>query len=367
MKAAYTTEKNPEKAAAAIFEQLSETAPRMVLFFASSEYDPEALSREMQGAFTDCPTVGCTTAGEIVSGRMLKGAVTAMGFSASTLVDARVQLVRDLSGPGGVEAAFKNFAAHFGTPMAQLDPMTHIGIILIDGLSGAEERIMEHIGDMTNIQFIGGSAGDDLKLKASHVFADGAAHSGAAVLALLKPGVAFDTIKTQSFQETGRELTATEVDEGRREVIRFNGRPASQVYAEAVGAAPDAASERFMHNPVGLMAGGEPYVRSPQQIIGDRIKFYCNVKEGMTLSLLESTDIVADTRKAIVDKKAEMGDLRGIVNFHCILRTLELEDKGLTDAYGKLFSHIPTVGFSTYGEQYIGHINQTSTMLVFGK
>jgi len=49
----------------------------------------------------------------------------------------------------------------------------------------------------------------------------------------------------------------------------------------------------------------------------------------------------------------------------CILRTLELESKGITEAYGKLFTDIPTIGFSTYGEEYIGHINQTSTMLVF--
>jgi len=28
-------------------------------------------------------------------------------------------------------------------------------------------------------------------------------------------------------------------------------------------------------------------------------------------------------------------------------------------------SGIPAVGFSTYGEQYLGHVNQTSTILVF--
>ena len=47
------------------------------------------------------------------------------------------------------------------------------------------------------------------------------------------------------------------------------------------------------------------------------------------------------------------------------MRKLELENKNLTDEYGALFSSVPTVGFSTYGEQYIGHINQTATMLVF--
>ena len=59
-----------------------------------------------------------------------------------------------------------------------------------------------------------------------------------------------------------------------------------------------------------------------------------------------------------------MGSISALINFHCILRTLELEQKGLMAEYGKIFS-IPTIGFSTYGEEYIGHINQTSTMLAF--
>jgi hypothetical protein len=53
---------------------------------------------------------------------------------------------------------------------------------------------------------------------------------------------------------------------------------------------------------------------------------------------------------------------RGIVSFHCILRTLQLRDECRVEAYGELFAGTPMVGFSTYGESSIGHINQTSTM-----
>lgn len=120
-----------------------------------------------------------------------------------------------------------------------------------------------------------------------------------------------------------------------------------------------------MTHPVGLMFEDEPYVRSPQQVQDKSMVFYCNIKEGMELEILESTNIVEDTKKAVEDKKKELGNISGIINFHCILRTLELEQKNMTELYGKIFTDIPTIGFSTYGEEYIGHINQASTMLVF--
>ena len=69
--------------------------------------------------------------------------------------------------------------------------------------------------------------------------------------------------------------------------------------------------------------------------------------------------------KAVEKKLKESGKISGIINFSCILRAQELEEKNQTEAYGKIFAGIPTIGFNTYGEELIFHINQTATMLVF--
>jgi hypothetical protein len=246
-----------------------------------------------------------------------------------------------------------------------MDLQKYAGLVLIDGLSGCEEKLIEKIGDLTDITFIGGSAGDDLQFKQTLVSASGMSYTNAAVLILMKLKNGFDIIKTQSFSSTGKKLLATRVNEAQRTVMEFNGKPATDAYAELLGIQESSCNTLFMKNPVGLMLGDEPYVRSPQQTKGKNIVFYCNIREGMQLDILESGDIVNDTRKAITDKLKTHPSLKGIINFNCILRTLELEQKNQCDAYGKLFSSIPTIGFSTYGEAYIGHINQTATMFVF--
>ncbi|MDD2458531.1 MAG: diguanylate cyclase [Eubacteriales bacterium] len=95
------------------------------------------------------------------------------------------------------------------------------------------------------------------------------------------------------------------------------------------------------------------------------MKLFCNLLEGMEVHLLEATDIVADTQIALEKKLAEFGPFEGILNFNCILRTQQLHRMNQLDAYADLFKSYPSAGFSTYGEEYIGHINQTATMLVF--
>lgn len=347
-------------------DQLAPMAPALVIFFASLQHAPDVISQSMQNAFPKAQVFGCSTAGEITSGQMLSDSVVAMGFSAAAALDMKIEVVQDLQKRSAIEQAFKNFEAHYGQPVGAMDPSRHVGILLIDGMAGTEENFIETLGDLTNVPFIGGSAGDDLKFSGTYVYANGKTYTNAAVLALLKPGLSFSFIKTQSFRFLGKTLRVTKADEAKREVQQFNDKPAVQAYAEAIGVPVGEVSQHFMRNPIGLVVEGEPYVRSPQRIKDDTMVFYCSVKEGMDLSLLESTNMISDTRQAIAQAQKELGNISGIINFDCILRTLDLRQQNLCSDYGKLFDSFPTVGFSTYGEQYIGHINQTSTMLVFG-
>jgi hypothetical protein len=360
---AYSSKESVDVVVQDLQEQLKGLEAKMVLYFASSLYAPESLSQKMQEAFPGATVFGCSTAGEIASGKMLKNSVVAMAFNRQAIKDVRVEVIEDLNKES--RSSFDSFERYFNKSMADMDPKQHVGIILIDGLSGKEELIIDRIGDLTNIDFIGGSAGDDLKFAATHVYANGKSYSNAAVLAILEPATEFTCLKTQSFKVLPQKLVVTMANEAKREVLEFNDMPAAAAYAKALGIPVEDAAGRFMHNPVGLVIDGEPFVRSPQQIKDGSMIFYCSVVEGMELSILESTDVLDDTMKALEEAKAKMGTVSGVVNFNCILRTLELEEKQATKEYGELFADTPTIGFSTYGEQYIGHINQTATMLVF--
>ena len=159
-------------AGAALAAQLG--SPAVVVYFASPKYAPEALAAAVAGAFPSATTFGCTSSGELVSGAMTKCAVVAMGFDADVVSRAEVALVSGIKDSvDGIDKAFADWEGRVGQKMLDLDPERWIGLVLVDGLSGAEERVMDRIGNLTNVNFIGGSAGDDVAFKKTFVAAAG--------------------------------------------------------------------------------------------------------------------------------------------------------------------------------------------------
>lgn len=364
IKSGYSINPNIEEAVKEIKQQITINDPRLIVFFASSIYNQEQIAKLMKESFNKADVIGCSTSGEIASGKVLNNSVVAMGFDKQNVEDVKVEVIENIKNDADPQSVLNSFEKYYNENLSDMDIQKYFGLVLIDGLSNSEEKLMDKIGTKINVNFIGGSAGDDLKFQETNVYCNGKCYTNAAVLALVKSGSEFAILKTQSFKPLEKCFVATQVDEANREIFQLDGKPAVDVYAEAVNNSHESISEAFMTNPIGVMVGDEPFVRSPQQVTANGIKFYCNVVEGTELRLLQSTDIVRDTKNDLNNKLAEIGNISGIINFNCILRTLELQSKNKTEAYGKIFSDIPTIGFSTYGEEYIGHINQTAVLLL---
>jgi hypothetical protein len=349
-----------------IREQLSDVDACMVLYFASPIYPAVAISKEMADAFAGIHTVGCTTAGEMGPSKMGQDSIVAMAWSKAALKDVKIEVLENIqTDTEAVAKAFKSFEKLLGKPMKHLDPSQYAGMVMIDGLSGCEENLNDQLGNLTNVPFVGGSAGDNCMFRRTCLFVDGRAYTNAAVLLLMEPTKGYAILKTQSFITTDQKLTPTKVDEKRRMVIEFNGKPATEAYANVLGISVEDLAKNLGEYPLGLVFDEHNFfVRSPMKIEGTSVAFYCSVKDGQELTVLCPGDIVTDTRADLAEIEQQCGGVQAIVDFNCCLRVLELNRKNRLKAYSEIFGHVPAIGFATYGESYIGHINQTSTMLL---
>jgi hypothetical protein len=115
------------------------------------------------------------------------------------------------------------------------------------------------------------------------------------------------------------------------------------------------------------MIDGQPWIRSPQQVLPDGgIRLGCQVLDGAELHVMQSMDLVADTRREIARVAGVLGGtISGGLAFNCVLRRLELDAKNLHGPFLEAFSGMEMCGFHTYGESWLGHINQTLTGLWF--
>jgi hypothetical protein len=298
---------------------------------------------------------------------MLENSVVLLALGKDVVKHATVSVASDVESDATVRRAVQTLGAAVGSSLAALHPERYVGLVLHDGLNAAEERVMGQLSQLTNVPFVGGSAGDDLKFERTVVFANFHPTTGTSAFALIEPARPYQILKTQSFSVRSEVLTATEVDEAKRIVKRFNGKPAAREYCARLGISLEQAPLYFRRNPVGLvMPDGEPYVRGLQRVAGDDIVFFCQIMEGASVHLLEAGDMIERTRQDLAATLKRLEHPRALINFDCVERRAELKRTGQCDEYAALFNRVPSIGFSTYGESYIGHINQTATMLLLG-
>ena len=352
-----------------LVQQIRQPEMSGVIFFCSSQHGLGELGSAMAKAF-DCPVVGCTTSGEIGPSGYCQHSLVGAGI-ASTELKLHHRLIRPISSFGLEQS--RDLAAEIKAGLkfsSDFNSKNMFGMLLIDGLSMAEEQVVASLfHSFDRVPLLGGSAGDDLEFKQTRVYFDGAFHDGAAVFTLFETTLPFTVFKTQHFEPTGAKLVITESDPPRRVVSEINGGPAAEEYARAVGLEIDELTPMiFSTHPVMLKIGGEYYVRSIQKVNPDgSLTFYCAIDNGLVLTVAEGVDLVSNLEEQVAKLRRELGDIKLLIGNDCILRRLEIFDKGLQERVQNVLAPCNFVGFSTYGEQYNAvHVNQTLTGVAIG-
>jgi hypothetical protein len=370
VRSAYSASADAATAVEELISAFGDVDAAAVLFFNSPSLDGTTIANRLIREYGPAPVIGCTTAGEFNERRNSTGGVSAVVLP-SGIVRRAVASMADLSDiDGGLATSIRHIEDRLGVVLRDADPFRYVGLVLMDGTHGSEERVNEVLGNHAPLMsFVGGSAGDDLQFTKTHVFCGETVSDNAAALLVLECAVPFTVVKTCSFRPSGRRFVITDADLDQRIVWELDGRPATEVYAEATGYAVDELADKaFMLHPLGLMIDDEPWIRSPYQVVDGRgIKFFCQILPGMEVDLMNSTDLIGDTRRSIREAVEDLGgSAAGAVMFNCILRRLEMDQKDLGDEFVSALGGIPASGFHTYGESWLGHINQTLTAVVFG-
>lgn len=361
---ARTIQRDPAKAVSELRDAMEQEEMQLVLFFCSADYDLNTVAAEWNRNF-QCEVIGCTTAGQIDSTGITKSGIVAVSFSGETDVKTyEIDLNR-------VECDILKISEQIAQNIQPDDYKKTFGILLIDGLSGAEEMVTALLyQNLPNIPVVGGSAADNFKFKKTQVFYHGNFKSGRAVLLLVQTERPFVPIKMTHVEPSDRLVVVTGSDPLKRVIRELNGEPAAACYARAVGMpVSELNASVYSANPLVLELAGREYVRSIARANADgSLDLFCTIQDGVVLSIGRAKDPLATIQCGLEKVERSVGKPALIILFNCALSQLEYDRFGITSEVGKIFQSCNVIGFNTFGEQYNGvHLNQTLTGIALGE
>ena len=355
---------NPDASAAgsaAASAALAGDDPKLLVVFCSDSYDlPQllsAISRHAPGT----PLIGCTTAGEIATGRAATSSVVVTafggpGFAVHTAVAPNAST--------RLREAGEQVAAELAAPLA-----THphqVAILLSDALAGDQREVIRGAYSVlgATVPFVGGCAGDDFKLSATSQFFDGEVVSDSLVGALLASDAPLGIGVRHGWRPVGEPILVTRSAQNR--VYTLDDRPALDVYLERFDAPeeartdPAAFAQFSMTHPLGLgrrsTEEGARYVASANFEDGS-LNMIAEVPQGGIVWFLEGdVESVLGATEEACREAVEALDGRDplvLLAFDCAARRLVLGDDGIERETKLIAEHAcaaPVAGFYSYGE-----------------
>ncbi|MGW0516193.1 FIST signal transduction protein [Crossiella sp. NPDC003009] len=213
--------------------------PRLLLVFASVNYDPASVAEGLAMAAPGVPVIGCSSRGEISPAGSRGSSIVAIafggpGFAVTTAVAEAVSGRQRLAG-AEVAAAVEDDS---GLPH-------RVVLLLTDSLVREQESILRGCYGVlgAGVPMVGGAAAERREagnhLSAStFLLHDGKVHTDAVVAATLASTGPLSVSVRHGWRKFGEPMIVTSTGEGR--VYTLDDRPAMDVYLDRLGAPPEA-------------------------------------------------------------------------------------------------------------------------------
>lgn len=317
---------------------------------------------------------GGTSGGEIGPDGFQDGTIVAIALHGPH-VRAGVHLVTGFSSFNllRVASVTAQLARAIGRDLGSLDPSRHVWMLHLDGLAGREDCFTPYFATHApRLPLVGGSFADGERMEQVKVVAGGGVHHDAGVVVLLEYDRPFEVLCHTHLEFTERWVEVTDTAQQGRLLTGLDGRPALEVYAEALGLAPtEIAPDIAGSAAFGFRFRGRPFPCSVMRADRRGLLLAYAVQRGDRLNVLANMDLVGKTRAAIGDAVERMRagghEPQAMLAFNCLGRFREARRRDELPELFDAMHQLPIIGLNTYGEQFgPRHMNHSLTGIIFG-
>ncbi len=338
--------------------------PSIAFVFSSIHYDQQLMLEGIKSVSGAVSIVGCSTAGEIVTDGPLENESVSVMLIAS---DGEIAFYPGLGTKvkEGERAAGK-MAAESVLQLAGGKDKLRGFIMLPDGLAGNGAEIVRGVLDVVGEHFpvVGGSAGDDFRMKETYQYFHGEVRTGDVVGVGLTGDFSYGIGVKHGWGALGRMEKVTRASGN--VIHEIEGKPAIEIYEKYFGDHAKSLREETLSTlavsyPLGLhVEGSEEYlIRDPLSVNAEgSITCAAEVPEGGSVRIMMGTreSAIAMASRAAEDARSQLQGKspKAIFVFNCIARKKLFGARGgeEIDAIKKVLgTDVPLIGFYTYGEQ----------------
>ena len=357
----------------ATLDEVDAASAAFTYVFFSPKHDPAIVARELHRTVGGRGIAG-STAGEIGPRGFAHGSIVALALHGSH-VRASARIVPRLSDFSllRVSTLAGELAEDLGHSVETLDPSRHMWLLSLDGLSGREDFFTPFFMTYApRLPLVGGSFADEEAFSCVSLAHGGHLHHGAGAVILLEYDRPFEVIHHTHLEFTEHWFEVTDTQRGGRVLVGLDGRPAAEVYAEALGVAPrDLTLEITGSAAFGFRFKGRPFPCSVMRADAKHLFLAYSVQRGDRLNLLHADGLVEKSSSAIADAIADLraanGTPQALLAFHCLGRYLEARRLGVIEQLYGAMHQVPLLGLNTYGEQFGSrHMNHSLCGVLFG-